>query len=52
MQNPEPWPGKAWCVPPAVLHARPRLSASSAVSSVPAISGSQLILVLVRAHVP
>ena len=36
MQNPEPWPGNAWCVPPAVLQARPRSSASSAVSSVPA----------------
>ena len=38
MQKPEPWPGNAWCVPPAVLQARPRSSASSAVSSVPANS--------------
>ncbi len=38
MQKPEPWAGKAWCVPPAVLHASPYLSASCAVSRVPATS--------------
>lgn len=35
MQKPEPVSGNAWCVPPAVLHARPWRSASRAVSSVP-----------------
>ena len=35
MQKPEPASGNAWCVPPAVLHARPCISASRAVSSVP-----------------
>ncbi len=35
MQKPLPKLGKAWCVPPAVLQARPCCNASSAVSSVP-----------------
>ena len=36
MQKPDPKDGKAWCVPPAVLQAKPCCSASSAVSRVPA----------------
>jgi hypothetical protein len=36
MQKPDPLPGAAWCVPPAVLTASsPVASASRAVSSVP-----------------
>lgn len=38
MQKPLPESAKAWCVPPAVLQAKPWRSASSAVSSVPATS--------------
>lgn len=35
MQNPDPKLGNAWCVPPAVLDARPYSNASSAVNNVP-----------------
>ena len=37
MQKPEPWLGKARCVPPAVLHASPYSIASLAASMVPPI---------------
>ena len=38
-QNPEPRSGKAWCVPPAVLQAKPRSRATSAASNVPPTHG-------------